>query len=334
MPKQYLQLDDVRVYYDAKSKSTRIISKDKRLKGSSFQLNLSRDTPASESLHRLLKAEGLVDSDSTNELPLSAVLPRRLPRADRLLNEMDGPPSLSGPADPRTVFLIGETFAGKHLKIDLLQAPMTLTVAESSQDAFRFDSSIREQILDRSGALYHFVSPNFQALKSPGSFQATRDQDRSALTRFEAFGAIAELQNVLVERFTAMDAEGISHWRSIKEMEPVFVLVSEIEEIFGGGNSDDRAAMGFFEHLMRVGRAAGVYGFVSTSVADFDLFPNGMRANMGRRIALGCLDGTAELATLGQSSGYSEKIRSEPGRGVIRTYASKVKAFQAFEPAL
>jgi len=329
MPKKYLQLDDTRAYYDQKSGSVRLISKDKRLRGEPFQINLVRDAPTTESLVKLLAAEGIIDPRE-HELPTRVALPRKLPPEDSTVLEGE---RAQRRTDPRLNFLLGSTFGDRKLEIDLGIAPNTLIAGRPGSGKTVLLNSLREQALDRPHSAIHWVAVDSDAQLADATTR--RHQDRFASNLDETAKLVEDLRRLMVERFKLMDEQDANSWDQVEGVDPQYLFLDGLWSALPDAENylvpkeiwDIRNSLG---SILRIGRAAGVYIFTVEQTPSSDIIPGEFKANMGRRILMGENDSATETLTLGISSSYRGDILNSPGRGVIRTYASKIRAFQAF----
>lgn len=329
MPKKYLKLEDTRAYYDQKSGSVRLISKDRRLRGEPFQINLVRDAPTTESLVKLLTAEGLIDPRE-HELPIRTALPRKLPPQNSTVFEADYAERRS---DPRLNFLLGSTFGDRKLEIDLGIAPHTLIAGRAGSGKTVLLNTLREQAMDRPHSAVHWV--NLKDRLTPGEESALRHQDRYAGTLEEAAKLVENLRVLVQERYKLMEKRGVMNWSDTTGLEPQYLFLDGLWSMLPHSENylvpkeiwDIRLSL---SSMLRFGRAAGVYSFSTAQRPDALVIPNEDKANIGRRILMGQGDPNGETMTLGMNSPYGGDILEPRGRGVIRTYASKLRAFQAF----
>jgi len=329
MPKKYLQLDDTRAYYDQKSGSVRLISKDKRLRGEPFQINLVRDAPTTESLVKLLTAEGLIDPRE-HELPARVALPRKLPPRGSTVLEAEYAQRRS---DSRLNFLIGSTFGDRKIELDLGVAPHTLIAGRTGSGKSVLLNTIREQALDRPYSAVHWIDVSSKAALADTS--TLRHQDRFAGSLEEAAKLVEALRRLMIERFKLMDKQSVNNWDQVEGVDPQYLFLDGLWSALPDAENylvpkeswDIRASLGI---ILRRGRAAGIYSFSVEQRPHAMMISGEDRANMGRRIFMGQGDPNGEAMTLGISSPYGGDILEPQGRGVIRTYASKIRAFQAF----
>jgi len=329
MPKKYLQLEDTRAYYDQKSGSVRLISKDKRLRGEPFQINLVRDAPTTESLVKLLTAEGLIDPRE-HALPMRTALPRKLPPQNSTVFEADYAERRS---DTRLNFLLGSTFGDRKLEIDLGIAPNTLIAGRTGSGKTVLLNTLREQAMDRPHSAVHWV--NLKDRLTPGEESALRHQDRYAGTLEEAARLIENLRVLIHERLQLLAARGVNHWSHTTGIEPQYLFLDGLWSALPDSENylvakeiwDIRQTL---SSILRLGRTVGIYSFSAEQRPHAVMIPGEEKANMGRRIFMGQGDPNGEAMTLGISSPYGGDILEPQGRGVIRTYASKIRAFQAF----
>lgn len=327
MPKKYLQLEDTRVYYDQKLGSIRLISKDNRLRGKSFQLNLVRDSPASESIYELLEAEGIIDR-TENDLPQSVLLPETVPGWAPRVSEDDTAVRNYGSVDLR--FLLGETFGNKYLEIDLAKTPHTFIGGAPGMGKSGLIRSITEQVLKRPDIYLCSIDLLPYPQDSNTLYGKFRLQDGLATDMESGLKLLTIIQDELEARFELLECQGFNSWHEAESMQPLIVTVD------GLMSSDHMEGMdGILEimgKLARLGKIVGIFLIAATSSSDLKVLTGETKANFGRRILMGWSDPETQADVLGTAVGYGKGLLDRTGRGMIRTYSAPMKTFQAFDP--
>lgn len=330
MAKPYLSLKDVRVYFDPRTQSLRLISKDRRLRGKPFQFNLARDTPSTQALLSLLRSEGIASDAAPDPTPSKAVFPETAPWPIVSEVGLANPRTESQIRDHRLRFYIGETEHGA-LEIDLGKIPMTLVGGAPGGGKSEFMRTITRQVLAAETELWLIESHPH----SWGKEFELREQDRMSVDSRDNFRLIEDLKVELERRLKLLGDKGIDSWSQDPELRPIFLVLDDLTAVvaFGEGSLGQiqkDSANQYLESLARYGRRAGIYSFISTSSAE-NSTEGEFRANFGRRIIFGGNAPAAEQnAMLGTVIGYTGESRLPPGRAWIRNYNGPLQPFQGY----
>ncbi len=328
MPQRYLQLEDTRVYYDQGTGAIRLISKDPRLKGHPFQLNLLRDSDSTESIYRLLEAEELL-GETPRELPRLTYLPPAGLRL-KLTNEDSKMPNRdTGGKNLR--FLLGETYDESYLEINLQSAPHTLISGNFGTGKSILLRSLMEQALEKPELILCHIDVHHseEALELYSRF---RFQDKLATNPTDALALVRSMDREQSRRYAQMEAAGVSSWLDLPNTNAILFALEEYSALLQACESNRLEIEELIGRFARRGRSAGIYLVICSAWPTAPDLPGEFKANLGRRILMG--SGTRELQdmTLGTPLRYGERALDPVGRGVVRTYSAPIRTFQGFAP--
>lgn len=331
MPKKYLSLEDTRVYYDYRTGSIRLISKDHRLRGKPFQVNLVRDSSSAESIYRLLEAEGLIDAE-LDDLPKTAKL-----SSSKTMDVVDYDAILGSNSDPRLRFVLGQTFKEKMLGIDLSHAPHTLIGGGTGSGKTALLGSIIAQILARPATELRYISLG-ETSEIPSFTPQLRTQDAVARSLSNALAMLKDLDRTIERRLGIMASEETIGWFNAGyPLVPIFLAIDDIDHIVAPTPGDsDLVLLAKQEinrrigNILRVGRPAGIYATITGHRLDTSIIPGEHKANIGRRILMGPADPATQAMVMGTAIGHGKELLWNQGRGIVRTYSSQPRVFQAF----
>lgn len=326
MPKKYLQLEDTRVYYDQETGDIRLISKDTRLKGHPFQLNLLRDSDSTESIYRLLEAEDLL-GDTFRELPRLTYLPpiglrlRRTNEDARLANRDLGSKDLR--------FLLGETYDDSFLEINLHSAPNTLIGGAPGTGKSVLLRSLMEQALEKPELTLCHIDLHHPE-ETASFYNRFRSQDKMATDPTDALALVRSMAREQSRRYAQMEAAGVNSWLDLPNTNAILFALEEYSALLRACGSNRLEIEETIGLIASRGRAAGIYLVICSAWPAAPDLPGEFKANFGRRILMG--SGTRELQemTLGAPLRYGERSLDPMGRGVVRIYSAPIRTFQGF----
>lgn len=327
---KYINLQ-IRAYYDENTGTVNLISRDDKLKKKPFKVSLTKDSPSVESLFELLTDSGIINDDSLlHSMPNFLELPGSLDQRLNIHEEND-----NGKGNNGLIFHIGEDTKG-IFEIDLDYAPHTLVCGSTGSGKSVFLRSIAEQASRNENISVWIASPVHNGMSH---LSLRNGIDKVALSQDDIFTMFYEVRSTLNNRLKELEQQGVHSWGQAEDMKPVIFMVDEIGffaptglKTYEGAAQDNMYAqyLGILNEVIRRGRAAGLYVFVSTQRPDAVLIPGEMKANMGRRILFGKAESNMESMSLSCSVNINNTLRRNPGRGVIRTYASTPKLFQSY----
>lgn len=326
MPKKYLQLEDTRVYYDQETGDIRLISKDPRLKGHPFQLNLFRDSDSTESIYRLLEAEDLL-GEKLRDLPQIADIPPLHLRMRRVNEDVRFPNrDLEG---KNLRFLLGETYDSNLLEINLHSAPHTLVSGIPGSGKSTLLRSLMGQALEKPEITLCHID-----LRHPGQatsiYSRFRFQDKLATDPTDALMLIRRMSQEQSRRYSQMESAKVNSWLNLPNTNAILLVLEDYSELLRACEADQFEIKDTVETISRIGRAAGIYLVLCSSWPTIPDISGEFKANLGRRILMG--SGTRELQeiSLGTPLRYGDRALDPVGRGVVRTYSAAIRTFQGF----
>lgn len=332
MAKPYLSLKDVRVYFDPRTQSLRLISKDRRLRRKPFQLNFARDTPSAQSLIEVLRSERL-DATLPDPLPARAAFPQNHhPHQGRYEWQISGQSEEGAIRDHRLQFLTGEIEDGTLL-IDLGRgAPMTLVAGSPGSGKTEFLRTIARQVLRKEETelwLFGSYSDHW------GEYFPLREQDRASLQIEGDLLLLEELKAELERRLRLLSEKRARSWKDTPELRPIFLVVDSVSRLLHPGASQlGQIQSGFarqaLESLVRFGRDAGIHSFMASSMVAQDV-TGSFRTGFGRRILFaGSSSPEEQTAVLGTAMSQSSSSWTPPGRASLKSYDGPLIPFQGY----
>lgn len=326
MPQKYLQLEDTRVYYDQETGAIRLISKDPRLNGSPFQLNLLRDSDSTESIYRLLEAEDLL-GETPRELPRLTYLPSIGLRLRRINEDLRFPNHDIKGKNLR--FLLGETYDDSFLEINLHSAPSTLIGGAPGTGKSVLLRSLMEQALEKSElTLCHIDVHTPEDASSVHS--RFRFQDKLATDPTDALELVRSMAQEQSRRYAQMEAAGVNSWLDLPNTNAIFFALEEYSALLRACESNRLEIEEVIGLIARRGRAAGIYLAICSAWPTAPDLPGEFKANLGRRILMGSGNRELQEMTLGTPLRYGERSLDPVGRGVVKVYGAPIRTFQGF----
>lgn len=275
---KFVNLDNARIYYNAKEDSIEITSVDEDLVGKPFHIKLNKGTETEQTLRELLTEKGVIKAEQAN-----AVLPKFLkyPPKDDLYSEWNLIP-------------VGGTNDGA-VYWDVRVRPNALIVGRAGSGKTVFlqnlilHTAIHKDMWNVFGI--DFSGYSLKALEqTPSVFEVATDYE-------DATAVIDNVTEILEHRFKLMQEQHATTFLDVKETsrktKAIMLIIDEAFLLFNPVGLPEEYASAKAEvlhqlgNLVRRGRAAGVFVVLASQKVD-ETTPNAeFRANLGARFVTG-----------------------------------------------
>lgn len=312
--KKFLNLDNLRVFYDRKENVIKLTSTDEDLAGKPFQITLKQGTESEATLRDLLIENEVITEEEVDPqygIPKYVKYPERKEDCSKW-HEIP----------------IGAGKNGETITVDLMKAPHALVVGYTGSGKSVF---LRNYILhslrhQNNWAVFgiDLKRVEFSPYKNVPSIKAIASDFDDAVVMLEY------LNDIMAKRYQQMEEENVSNFFLLKELpKAAMLMIEEATVLFTqegykteeGRNRDKQAAraLEIVGNLVRLGRAAGIFVTIATQRPSVEVIPGEMRANLDTRVAMSRLDSTPSALTLGNDN--ASKIPSNlKGRGIVRSH--------------
>lgn len=313
--KKFLNLDNLRVFYDKKENVIKLTSTDEDLAGKPFQITLKQGTESEATLRDLLIENEVITEEEVDPqygIPKYAKYPQKkddLSRWDE--------------------FPMGVSKNSVKININISTAPHALIGGSTGSGKSIIFRNYFLHTLRHKEAWSVFAIDLKRVEFSP--YKKLPQVDSIATTHEEAFDMLRFLKKQLDKRYLDMENERVNHFLALKKPSKAIMLIideaalllsqdgSKTEE--GKRLNEEKVEMqSILGSLARLGRAAGIHVVVGTQRPDATIFPGELRANLDTKLAAGKMDSTPSMMVLGSS--MATKIPGElKGRGVLKSHS-------------
>lgn len=312
--KKFLNLDNLRVFYDRKENVIKLTSTDEDLAGKPFQITLKQGTESETTLRDLLIENEVITEEEVDPqygIPKYAKYPLKKDDSSRWDD-----------------FPMGVSKNGLEVRINVSSSPHALISGGTGSGK---SVVIRNYFLHtlRHKETWAVFGIDLKRVEL-SSYKNLPQVYGIATTEDEAFVMLRFIKEKLTERYQKMEEEGVNHLFALKEPPKAIMLIIEeaamllaqegIKTEDGKRRKEEVAeAQSTIATLARLGRAAGIHVVVATQRPDATIFSNELRANLDTRVAAGRMDPTSSTMLL--NSDKAAKIPGElKGRSVLKSH--------------
>lgn len=315
MKHKSLTLSDVQVRYNPETAEIILTSKDPAVKKKPFILTLSSDSPTYDTLLELLQEAGLADLESTR-ISKSIFIP-----GDRQTDSASG--------DFRTRIRIGETFLDEPVELDLANSPHTLIAGSAGSGKSILQRLVAAHALLHKDEIELYGIELKHAELSPYFLDS---RESLATTLDDALRILDKLKRSIQERYEMLEATGKSSISGMKT-KAMYLIIDELGTLLYSdgakteeGRLEDAKRLVFREnllHLARLGRAAGLYLFLSTQRPDAQIVGPDLRGLLSNRILMGSAGSQATQLTLSARAKFGGALLRVPGRAIVSSHGEQ-----------
>jgi len=311
------QLADVRISYDHKNGSIRLLSSDPRLAGKPFQLTITANSDSYKSLFELLENQGLVDMSKLD-------IPRGL--------KIDSVEVLAVEnRDPRSSIQIGEGFANTPITLDLRVSPHVLIAGSAGSG-----KSVVLRNFIAHGLAHESIELRVIDLKRiEFAGYKYRAQDQIVTTIADSFTMLRKVSDSLTKRYSLLDKAKVKTYRDLPdELPAIYVVIDELSSLLTTSNDFPYAHQvemkWLITNIVKLGRAVGIYGIFGAQRIDADIIPGEINQNIETRILMGNSTPATAFSILGATPQFGGSLLNVRGRGIIKINGAKQELFQGF----
>lgn len=314
--KNSLKLKDVSFALDPATASIILKSDDKNLKGKPFKLTLNSNSESYKTLFSLLESEGLASLDPS-------LLATSIRIDDASATDVQG-------SDPRSSLYVGETFYNKPMALELTHFPHTLIVGSAGSGK----SVITRTIITHALAHDEIEIRGIDLKAVELTNHSYRDCDVIATTLDETVKLVDDLLIETKRRFAILEQQKLTDYLKT-ELPAIYFIVDEYAillhtpEASDVDNAIELEIKQKIQELAGLGRAAGVYLFISTQRPDHSVIEPGLRYLLDNHILMGLSTPMTERLALNAKAYFGEVLRRNRGRGII-SRAGQQEIFQAY----
>lgn len=345
---KYINLNDVKIYYNKKEDTIQIISHDEDLVGKPFKITLNQGSESENTLREILLDKGVIKNETFTSIPKYTPYPGFTPKEKNNtpngLTE-DNKIITSKPQQPHLHNLFAEnnlqatkqqtewfeiplglTTNSDIVTVDTRRTPHTLIIGATGSGKSVIQRNIVLHCLTHSQD-WEFYGVDVSKIELKQYVEHKNVVIEIAETHNEGEQLVQKIHDLMLLRYTRMEQANANNFREIRNkngnpLKAIMFMVDEVSLFLTAGIMTTTHRN--LNQIARLGRAAGIHLVIASQRFDSSLISGEFKANIETRIALGSIDITSSKMLFG-SSIATRTPSLITGRSLIKSPALNVK---------